>query len=135
MGTRNNDSFAMKRGVRPDFHNATPITTGSIALKWHGARIKGPCAGMFSVPRTVMREMSPMRGKAIPAVRRQPADFSVFVILLLLAESLVRELKVSAEVSKLIDEVLVPASNDADVADGARARRRECRDEVREAAA
>jgi hypothetical protein len=56
------------------------------------------------------------------AVIRQPADFSVFVILLLFAESLVRELKVGAEVAELVDEAFVASGNNSDVADSARAR-------------
>jgi hypothetical protein len=63
------------------------MTTGSMALKWHGATMNGPSFGTCSSPRTRIELMRPINGNATAAISRHRAPRSLAAISRLLRRS------------------------------------------------
>src|SRR3954447_9352604 len=101
---------------------------------WFAAAMKPPDAGRFSCPRQSRRVIANITGRTMAATTRN-GRFAFFGAGTVSDATGSAAAELGAEGPELVGEVLVPAVDDADAADGGLTLRGERRDEVAEAAA
>src|SRR6478736_3402589 len=139
-GTLNRLSFAMKRGARPNRQTARATISGSNSVEWLGARTYGPSRGSFSPSMISTRAMRLRIGTMTAASgqktlgRRFSSDArnrGEEVATCGLSD----DVEVGAQCVELGEELLVAATDDADVAHHGLALGRQRGDQVAVAAA